>query len=40
MVRVRHAPDQGFRVVYLAGPEDLTAIYDDMASFTRDFLSK
>jgi len=33
--------DQGFfRIVYLARPEDLSAIYDDMAGFTRDFLSK
>jgi alanine-synthesizing transaminase len=32
--------DQGFlRVVFLASPDELTAIYDDMASFTTDFLA-
>lgn len=31
--------DQGFfRVVFLAQPDELGAIYDDMAAFTRDFL--
>ena len=30
--------DQGFlRVVFLASPDDLSAIYDDMASFTTEF---
>jgi len=33
--------DQGyFRIVYLASPSDLSAIYDDMAAFTRDFLAR
>ena len=31
--------DQGFfRVVFLASPDELGAIYDDMASFTASFL--
>jgi aspartate/methionine/tyrosine aminotransferase len=31
--------DQGyFRVVFLASPEELGAIYDDMAAFTGRFL--
>jgi alanine-synthesizing transaminase len=31
--------DQGFfRIVYLAAPDVLNAIYDDMTEFTRDFL--
>jgi alanine-synthesizing transaminase len=29
-----------FRIVFLAAPEILNAIYDEMAEFTRDFLSK
>jgi aspartate/methionine/tyrosine aminotransferase len=33
--------DQGFfRIVYLAAPNILDAIYDDMASFTREFLDR
>jgi alanine-synthesizing transaminase len=33
--------DQGFfRIVYLAAPDILDAIYDDMASFTGEFLSR
>lgn len=32
--------DQGyFRIVFLASPDDLGRIYDDMAAFTRDFLA-
>ena len=32
--------DQGFfRVVFLASPDELTSIYDDVASFTADFLN-
>jgi alanine-synthesizing transaminase len=34
------APEDGFfRVVFLAPPTELTAIYDDIAAFTRDYLS-
>ena len=29
-----------FRIVFLAAPEMLDAIYDDMAEFTRDFLTR
>jgi alanine-synthesizing transaminase len=33
------SPAQGFfRIVYLAHPNELTAIYDDMATFTKHFL--
>ena len=33
--------DRGFfRIVYLAAPDVLNAIYDEMAEFTRDFLSR
>ncbi|MEO7191779.1 MAG: aminotransferase class I/II-fold pyridoxal phosphate-dependent enzyme [Vicinamibacterales bacterium] len=33
--------DQGFfRLVFLASPADLTAIYDDMAEFTAEFVSQ
>jgi alanine-synthesizing transaminase len=33
------AADAGFfRVVFLASPDELTGIYDDIASFTRDYL--
>jgi alanine-synthesizing transaminase len=33
--------DQGyFRIVFLASPEDLTGVYDRMAEFTSDFLSR
>jgi alanine-synthesizing transaminase len=33
------APEEGFfRVVFLAPPSELSAIYDDIASFTRDYL--
>jgi aspartate/methionine/tyrosine aminotransferase len=33
------APEDGFfRVVFLAPPAELTAIYDDIAAFTRDYL--
>jgi alanine-synthesizing transaminase len=32
-------PEDGFfRVVFLASPEELSSIYDDMAEFTREFL--
>ena len=32
--------DQGFfRVVFLASPDELGAIYDDLAAFTREFLA-
>ena len=31
--------DQGFfRIVFLASPDELGAIYDDLATFTADFL--
>jgi aspartate/methionine/tyrosine aminotransferase len=31
--------DQGFfRIVFLASPDELAAIYDDLAEFTRSFL--
>jgi alanine-synthesizing transaminase len=34
-------PEDGFfRVVFLASPAELSEIYDDIASFTRDFLSR
>jgi alanine-synthesizing transaminase len=33
------APEDGFfRVVFLAAPDELSGIYDDIASFTRDYL--
>ena len=33
------APEDGFfRVVFLASPDELTEIYDDIATFTRDYL--
>jgi aspartate/methionine/tyrosine aminotransferase len=33
------SPEDGFfRVVFLAPPMELSAIYDDIASFTRDYL--
>jgi alanine-synthesizing transaminase len=33
-------PEDGFfRVVFLASPAELSAIYDDIAAFTRDFLA-
>ena len=33
--------DEGyFRIVYLAAPDILNAIYDEMADFTRDFLAR
>jgi alanine-synthesizing transaminase len=32
------AEDGFFRVVFLASPEELSGIYDDIASFTRDYL--
>jgi aspartate/methionine/tyrosine aminotransferase len=33
------SPEDGFfRVVFLASPDELGAIYDDVASFTRDYL--
>jgi len=33
-------PGQGlFRIVYLASPAELGAIYDDLAAFTGEFLS-
>ena len=32
-------PEDGFfRVVFLASPAELAAIYDDIAAFTRDYL--
>jgi alanine-synthesizing transaminase len=35
------APGDGFfRIVYLAPPDELNAIYDDMADFTASFLSR
>jgi aspartate/methionine/tyrosine aminotransferase len=35
------APEEGyFRVVFLASPAELTGIYDLVADFTRDFLSR
>jgi len=34
------APEDGFfRVVFLAPPADLSAIYDDLAAYTQDFLA-
>jgi alanine-synthesizing transaminase len=34
-------PEDGFfRVVFLASPAELSAIYDLIAAFTRDFLSR
>jgi alanine-synthesizing transaminase len=31
--------DQGFfRIVFLASPDELTAVYDDLAAFTAEFL--
>jgi alanine-synthesizing transaminase len=33
------APEDGFfRVVFLASPDQLSTIYDDIAAFTRDYL--
>ena len=33
------APEEGFfRVVFLASPAELGTIYDDIATFTRDYL--
>ena len=33
------APADGFfRIVFLASPEELGAIYDDIAGFTREYL--
>jgi aspartate/methionine/tyrosine aminotransferase len=29
-----------FRIVFLASPEELDAIYDEMADFTHGFLSR
>jgi aspartate/methionine/tyrosine aminotransferase len=29
-----------FRIVFLAAPELLNTVYDEMAEFTRDFLSR
>jgi aspartate/methionine/tyrosine aminotransferase len=35
------APEDGFfRIVFLATPAELGAIYDDMSAFTRDFLGR
>jgi alanine-synthesizing transaminase len=35
------APEQGFfRIVFLASPRELTDIYADIASFTRDYLQR
>ncbi|HET7619172.1 MAG TPA: aminotransferase class I/II-fold pyridoxal phosphate-dependent enzyme [Vicinamibacterales bacterium] len=35
------APEDGFfRVVFLADPDELSAIYDDIAGFTREFLDR
>jgi aspartate/methionine/tyrosine aminotransferase len=32
-------PHEGFfRIVFLASPDELSAIYDDIAAFTRDYL--
>jgi alanine-synthesizing transaminase len=34
-------PEDGFfRIVFLAAPDELSAIYDDIASFTRQFLER
>ena len=34
-------PEDGyFRVVFLASPPDLSSIFDDVAAFTHEFLSK
>lgn len=34
-------PEDGFfRIVFLASPDELSAIYDDIASFTRQFLER
>ncbi len=34
-------PEEGyFRIVFLASPDDLSAIYDDLAVFTREFLAR
>jgi len=34
-------PEDGFfRVVFLASPEELTGIYDDIAAFASDFLAR
>jgi alanine-synthesizing transaminase len=33
-------PEDGFfRIVFLASPEELSGIYDDIAAFTREFLN-
>jgi alanine-synthesizing transaminase len=33
--------DEGFfRIVFLASPQDLSAIYADIAGFTRDYLAR
>ena len=34
------ADDGYFRIVFLAAPEILNTIYDEMAEFTRDFLAR
>jgi aspartate/methionine/tyrosine aminotransferase len=34
------AEDGFFRVVFLAAPAELTAIYQDIASFTREYLRR
>jgi alanine-synthesizing transaminase len=35
------APEQGFfRIVFLANPQDLAAIYSDMGAFTREYLQR
>jgi len=31
--------DGFFRIVFLASPDELSSIYDDMASFTQRFLA-
>ena len=34
-------PDEGyFRIVFLAAPETLHAVFDDMTAFTHDFLAR
>ena len=36
---LRHRPADGFfRIVFLASPAELGEIYDDIASFTREYL--
>ena len=35
------SPEQGFfRIVFLASPQELAAIYSDMGAFTHDYLRR